>query len=48
MTKDEITGWHHGLTGHEFEQLPEMGKDREASPQAVFHEAAKSRLQPNY
>ena len=20
MTEDKITGWHHGLNGHEFEQ----------------------------
>ena len=20
MTKDEMAGWHHGLSGHEFEQ----------------------------
>ena len=30
MTKDEMTGWHHQLNGHEFEQAPGDGKDREA------------------
>ena len=22
MTKDEMSGWHHRLNGHEFEQTP--------------------------
>ena len=22
MTEDEIVGWHHQLSGHEFEQTP--------------------------
>ena len=30
MTEDKMVGWHHGLNGHEFEQAPEMVKDREA------------------
>ena len=21
-TEDEVVGWHHGLSGHEFEQVP--------------------------
>ena len=25
MTEDEITGWHHRLNGHEFEQAPGAG-----------------------
>ena len=25
-----MVGWHHRLNGHEFEQAPEMAKDREA------------------
>ena len=31
--EDEIVGWHHGLNGHESEQVPvqEMVKDRETS-----------------
>ena len=29
-TEDEMFGWHHRLDGHEFEQAPEMVKDREA------------------
>ena len=40
-TEDEMVGWHHRLNGHEFEQSPEVGEDREASPAAV-HEVAKS------
>ena len=30
-TEDEMAGWHHGCSGHEFEQLWEMVKDREVS-----------------
>ena len=30
MTEDEMVGWHHQLNGHEFEQAPEDGEDREA------------------
>ena len=30
MTEDEIVGWHHQLSGHEFEQIREIVKDREA------------------
>ena len=22
MTKDQMVGWHYGLSGHEFEQAP--------------------------
>ena len=29
-TEDEMVGWHHRLSGHEFEQLWETVKDREA------------------
>ena len=25
MAEDEITGWHHRLAGHEFEQALEVG-----------------------
>ena len=31
MTEDEIVGWHHQLTGHEFEQSWELVMDREGS-----------------
>ena len=30
-----MAGWHHRLNGHEFEQLREMVKDREAWRAAV-------------
>ena len=30
MTEDEMTGWHHGLNGHEFEYTMEVG-DRQGS-----------------
>ena len=40
-TEDEMVGWHHRLSGHEFHQLQEMVKDREAC-HAVVHWATKS------
>ena len=35
MIEDELAGWHHQLNGHEFEQAPEIVKDREAWCAAV-------------
>ena len=35
ITEDKMVGWHHQLDGHEFEQAPEMVKDREAWCAAV-------------
>ena len=35
MTEDEIIGWDQGLNGHEFEQTPEIVKDREVWCAAV-------------
>ena len=29
-TEDEITGWHHWLDGHEFEQAPGVGDGQES------------------
>jgi len=26
MTEDELVGWHHRLSGHEFEQAPRDGE----------------------
>ena len=43
-TEDEIVAWHHWLSGHEFEQLPEMMKDREVWRAAV-RGVIKSRTQ---
>ena len=40
-TEDEMVGRLHWLSGHEFEQLLEMVKDREAWHAAV-HEVAES------
>ena len=42
VTEDEMAGWHHWLNGHEFEQIWEMVKDREAWHAAV-HGVTKSR-----
>ena len=44
MTEDELVGWHHRLNGHEFEQAPGDGEDREAWHAAV-HGVSKSRTQ---
>ena len=44
MTEDEMTGWHHQLSGHEFEQIREIVEDREAWRAAV-HGVAKSQTQ---
>ena len=41
MTEDEIVGCHHQLDGHESEQGPGVGMDREAWHAAV-HGVAKS------
>ena len=35
MTGEGVVGWHYGLNGHEFEQIPGV-KDREAW-RAVVH-----------
>ena len=32
MTEDEVVGWHHQLSGHEFEQTPGDGEG-----QKVWH-----------
>ena len=36
MTGDEMVGWHHRLSGHECEQAPRDGEDREAWCAAVY------------
>ena len=41
MTEDKMVGGHHWLNGHEFEQLQEIVKDREAWC-AAAHGIAKS------
>ena len=41
VTEDEMVGWHHQLNEHEFEQAPELVKDREAWHAAV-HGVVKS------
>ena len=33
--EDEIVRWHHQVNGHEFEQVQERAKDREAWHDAV-------------
>ena len=30
MTEDEMVGWHHLLSGHEFEQTPGDGEGQES------------------
>ena len=41
-----MVGWHHQLSGHEFEQAPGDGKGREAWRVAV-HGVAKSQTRLN-
>ena len=36
MMEDEIVGWHQWLRGHEFEQIWEMMKVREAWHAVVY------------
>ena len=35
-TEDEMTGWHHWRSGHEFEEALVLVMDREAWPAAVL------------
>ena len=35
-TEDKMVGWHHRLNGHEFEQVPGVGEDREAWCAAAY------------
>ena len=44
MAENEMVGWHHQLNGHEFEQIQEIVRDREAWHAAV-HGVAKSQTQ---
>ena len=41
-TEDEMVGWHSWINGHEFEQTPEMVKDRKAWC-AIVHGLTKTR-----
>ena len=43
-TEDEMVGWHHWLSGHEFEQVQELMMDRETWHAAV-HGVTKSQIQ---
>ena len=45
MTEGEMVGWHHPLSGHEFEQTP---GDREGQETGTVHGAAKSRTRWSY
>ena len=43
MAEDEMVGWYHQLSGHEFEQLQEMVKDRK--PGMIQSLGSQSRTQ---
>ena len=43
MTEDEMVGWHHQLSGPEFEQAPRDG--RQGAWHAAVHGVAKSQTQ---
>ena len=51
MTEDEMVGWHHQLSGLEFEQTPGDSEDREAvllpstQSQRVRHDLATEQQQ---
>ena len=47
MTEDEMVGWHHWLSGHEFGKVWELVMDREAWRAAV-HGVSKSLTELNY
>ena len=47
MTEDEMVGWHHQLSGHEFEQIPGVG-DGQGGLVAVVHMIAKSQTRLSY
>ena len=44
MTEDEMTGWHHRLSRHEFEQAPGVGDEQETWSATVYG-VEKSRKQ---
>ena len=42
VTKGEMVGWHHRLSGHEFEWTPDAVKDMEAWRAAAAYRGAES------
>ena len=42
MTEDEMAGWHHWLSAHEFDQIP-AGNEGQGSQHAAVHGVAKSK-----
>ena len=44
MTEDEMLGWHHWLSGHDFEQAP-GDSDGQGTWLATVNEAARSWIQ---
>ena len=44
MIEDEIVGWHHSLSGHEFEQTP-GDSERQKNRRAAVYGVIKSRKQ---
>ena len=46
MTEDEMSGWHHQLDEHEFEQVPGVG-DGQGAWHAAVHGVAKCQTRLN-
>ena len=42
MTEDEMVGWHHGLNGHECEQIPGDSEGQGSPGVLQVHGVAKS------
>ena len=47
MTEDEMVGWHHQLSAHEFEQALGVG-DGQGSLAAAVHGVPKSQTRVSY
>ena len=44
MTEDEMVGWHHRLSGHEYEQALGCGEEAREAWRAADHGIAESNM----